>query len=466
MRRRSDLALALALALVGLASACKKKDDRPEDVPVPPRNAATLDVVNTELGTGLALRVGLAPTSVKWERVVSLDDERALLLGREGDLAYALRTSDRGRTWSSVSAQVKPWAAWAIASTGAVALVSGAAERAKAGAPNKPMPVGDVTWWYAAPGDRNLDGPRALLPGEGKLAGVALAAAVGAPAFAGEAMSLLADRGGKTPVLVHAAVTGAARLDAMDLDKQTFAPMPYGRPAKLLSVTKGAVELRSWPLPGDPLGAASAVPNLRAEATTLAQLTEGPSCEAGAFSYRRLAGPQPALLGVSGDLTLAYKLPASDVARLGCHMDAIVTETSVIDPADPEKKRKVPQLVRCEHDGKCSSPKAPPFAVWPEKHDREIWTVPTSRGLVAVMRARTSTRWGLYLGQSNDGGNTFELPRTIGEGADSRGELGFGALLRFQSRLVLLLSADVGATGRRGWYALASDDEGNNWGPP
>jgi len=466
MRRRSELAL--ALVTLGLASGCKKRDERPEEVPVPPRNAATLDVVNTELGTGLALRLGLAPTSVRWERVVVLDDERAVLLGRDNDVAYALRTNDRGRTWSSVSATVKSWASWGLASSGALALVSGAPERPKTAGPAVPKatPVTEVTWWYAAPGDKSLDGPRALLPGEGPLAGVTLPNAAGSPAFSEEGVSLLGGRSGKNAVLVNAKSLGSAAAPPNELDMQAFVPFPFGRPPKLLSVGKAGVELRSWPAPGEPLGVASAIPGLRPDATTLAQLSEGPSCEAGAFSYRRLAGAQPWVVGVSGERALAFKLPASEVARLSCAADAVVTETTVVDPSDPERKRRVPQLVRCGQDGRCSEPKAPPFAVWSEKHEREIWSVPTARGLVAVMRARTGTRWGLYLGQSNDGGTTFELPRTIGEGAESRSELAFGALLRFQSRLVLLLSADVGSTGRRGWYALASEDDGNNWGPP
>ena len=87
-------------------------------------------------------------------------------------------------------------------------------------------------------------------------------------------------------------------------------------------------------------------------------------------------------------------------------------------------------------------------------------------GVVAVMRATAGARWGLYLGQSSDAGENFELPRKIGEGATDRGYFELGALIRFDERILMLLSADVTGTTRRGWYVLASDDGGTHWGPP
>ncbi len=457
-------------------AACKSKQAEVEEVPVPARNTATLDVVNTEIGTGLALRVTLAPTSVRWEQSITLDDDRAVLLGREGDQVYALRTSDRGRTWTSVTTQVQPWAAWGTAANGALALVTGSSERPKAttsgasvGANPASRPLAaiiEATSFYASPNDKNLDGPRAFFPDEGEMKGVNVPAGLARPALLEEGISLLADRAG-TPTLLFAPLRGTQAQTPTPLEKRPgYVPVPYGRPPRLLSVDKGTVELRPWPAPGQAVASGSPIPGYRAESSATTQLSEGPSCEAGAFSFRRIQGPQPWLLGVSGDRAMAFRLPPSDVTRLGCALDAVVTETVTVDPSDVEKKRKVPQLVRCTLDGTCSEPKAPPFAVWSEKHEREIWSVPTSKGLVAVMRARSGSRWGLYLGQSNEAGTTFELPRTIGEGSDSRGQLDFGALLRFQNRIVLLISADVGSSGRRGWYALASDDEGNNWGPP
>jgi len=108
-----------------------------------------------------------------------------------------------------------------------------------------------------------------------------------------------------------------------------------------------------------------------------------------------------------------------------------------------------------------------PFRIWTQEHTREIVAVPTSQGVLAVMSARAGERrWGLYLAQSLDGGKTFELAQTIGEGTTDRGHFVLGALASLPKRTLLLISAEVTGTTRRGWYVLASDDGGENWGPP
>ncbi len=126
----------------------------------------------------------------------------------------------------------------------------------------------------------------------------------------------------------------------------------------------------------------------------------------------------------------------------------------------------MPQLLRCTFDGKCSVPQSQPFDIWPEKHDRSIVSTATKQGIVAIMKARSGARWGTYLGTSMDGGKTFDLPRVIGEGGTDRGFFEIGALIGFPDRVVILLSADVTGTRRRGWYVLASDDGGQSWNEP
>ena len=463
------------LLAAALAGGCKKKEEIVEEVPPPP-NRASLDVVNTQIGTGLGLKAGLAPSSIQLERVVVLDEDRAVLLGHDNDSAWALRTSDRGRTWTSLNAPAKQWTSWGVAQDGSLTLTTGSRERPKAGpakAPagpangaQKPEPIIDASVWFAGPDEKVINGPRTFFPDEGKLKGVTIAGGVAVPALIdGPTASLLVDRN-KAPAVVYASANGTTVPEPVALDKGNFVPIPYGRPPRLLSVKGANLDLYNWPKPGDTLGLGATLPNYRADNATLNVLSQGPSCEAGTFAFRRIPGSQPWAIAISGDRAAAIKLPQSDAPRLGCATDSVVVETTTLDPTDAEKKRKVPQLVRCTLDGKCSEPKAPPFAIWSEKHDRDIWAVPTSKGLVAVMRAKSGSRWAIYLGQSNDGGNTYELPRTIGEGKDDRGYLDVGAIIRFPQRLVLLLTADVGATGRRGWYALASDDDGNNWGPP
>ena len=82
-----------------------------------------------------------------------------------------------------------------------------------------------------------------------------------------------------------------------------------------------------------------------------------------------------------------------------------------------------------------------------------------------MLTARAGERWGLYLGQSPDGG-VWERARVIGEGTGDRGRIELGAMMSFGKRLVILLSAGVTGTSRRGWFLIASDDGGANWGVP
>ena len=82
------------------------------------------------------------------------------------------------------------------------------------------------------------------------------------------------------------------------------------------------------------------------------------------------------------------------------------------------------------------------------------------------MTSRANGRWGLYLAQGQGDANIFERPRPIGEGSGDRGRIELGALLSFGKRAVLLISADVTGTSRRGWFVMVSDDGGTTWEPP
>ncbi|MFH1604036.1 MAG: sialidase family protein, partial [Pseudomonadota bacterium] len=240
-----------------------------------------------------------------------------------------------------------------------------------------------------------------------------------------------------------------------------FVTAPYGRPPQLLSVAGSAIEMRPWPEPGDEVGPGSIIPGFTGSAGALEQLSAGPGCEAGPWSFQRVASsPNHAfVIGVSSSRALSFKLPAGNENRIGCGTGAIVVEVF-------DEKKKEPQLIRCTLDGKCAEPKSFPFAIWPEEHERTILTAATDKGVVATMSARTGTRWGAYLATSVDGGKTFDLPRVIGEGQTDRGYFEIVALVNFTNRVLVLLSADVTGTRRRGWYVLASDDGGENWGLP
>jgi hypothetical protein len=146
-------------------------------------------------------------------------------------------------------------------------------------------------------------------------------------------------------------------------------------------------------------------------------------------------------------------------APIGCADTKFVVEA-------PDADKQSITLLLCDLEGKCTTPSRPVFKPWIEKHEREIVAVPTSTGAAAVMSAQAGERWGLYYAQSTDGGKFYERARIIGEGTGARGRVDFGALVSFGKRTLLIVSADVTGTSRRGFYVLVSDDDGATWNPP
>jgi hypothetical protein len=167
------------------------------------------------------------------------------------------------------------------------------------------------------------------------------------------------------------------------------------------------------------------------------------------------------LLGISPAKTIALALPptTAKTTRVGCSNGKYVVQT-----ADP--KENAPTLSLCDFEGACVTPKKPPFRQWTEPHQEEIVTTPTAQGVAAVMTSRAGERWGLYFAQSVEGGADYEVSRVIGEGGGDRGRLDLGALISFGKRTLILLSADVTGTTRRGWYVIISDDGGLTWTSP
>ena len=212
----------------------------------------------------------------------------------------------------------------------------------------------------------------------------------------------------------------------------------------------------------DALGAPREIAGFRADPGALVALSEQPACETGALSYQLVSsGGRPFLIAVGPEKAAAVALPPTTVrtSPVGCFAERAVMLTQA--PNAP-----IESLALCGLDGKCIEPPAAPFRPWPVAHQRRIFPVVTAQGVVAVMRASVSDRWGLYVAQSLDGGKLYELPRVLGEGQGSRGRVDVHAVLSFGSRVLLLLSADVTGTSRRGFYTMVSDDGGTSWGPP
>lgn len=450
----------LALLLVA-STGCDgcKKDTEPEPLPAPPsQGGASQDLVNTRIGTGLGLGSSIAPTSTKWDRVFVVDDKTAVVVGRSLDESIALRTADGGRTWDALKTNPGKFASWGVGVDGSAALVGGETKKMQL-AKDQLAPVVDAKIWFAPEG-RSLSESAPLFPNDDKLKGVTIERGFAMPAvLSGELAAVVADQS-RSQMVVFGAPGGQPQPDPIAGDRSKIVMAPFGRPAQLLTEVGGTINVQPWPKPGEKLQTGTPIAGLGRVAGAYDQLSNGPSCEFQGWSFARIGNATNVwIVGVSESKSFAFKAPNTEATTIGCGADAVVLE--VVDP-----KKNEPQLLRCTFDGKCSTPESPPFEIWQEKHERSIVTTATSQGIVAIMKARSGARWGTYLGTSMDGGKTFDLPRGIGEGATDRGFFEIGALIGFKDRVVILLSADVTGTRRRGWYVIASEDGGQSWREP
>lgn len=453
----------MSLALMGGAVSCdrcKEEETEPETVATDSQGGATQDVVNTGIGAGLGLDAKLAPTSTTWDRVVVVDDRHAFLLGHTADQAIALRTADRGRTWVALKAVGDQWQAWGVTDDAAIVLTAGKRKKMTA-RPGKEPTIVDARAQFAAANDESLSAPTPLFPNDDALAAVAVDDGLTQPAALSEQLlGLIAERR-RRPIVLFGVPSAKQAPDPITLPPGRFIHAPYGRAAQLLSVNGTALNVRPWPKPGETLAPPNRIPGITVTRAMADQLDRGPGCEAGDMSFARLsAGPTRAwIVGVSPTRALAFQVPGGEVPTLGCHPEGIVVST-----LDPEKKE--PKLIRCSLDGKCADPQSNPFEIWPEEHERTMHFAVTAEGVVATMTAKTGNRHGAYLSTSTDGGVSYQLARIINEGQTDRGFIEVAALIPFPDRVVMLISADVTGTRRRGWYVVASDDNGEHWGPP
>jgi len=461
-----------ALAVMFAATGCDSCEKESESVaaPLPEPGSAASEVLATEIGNGIALHNSLAPTDAKWGKVFVYGDESAVIVGKTLNDAISLRTTDGGRTWSSLRAKAGQWTEWGVGADGSVILATGTRVKQKP-PPGRSAAVDNGSFWFAASSAKELRGPSQLFGAE-LHAGYQLSEGFSAPVVLNsQTGSLVIDRG-RSPMIAYGTPAGQKQHDLVSPPSGNVVRAPYGRPAQMLTVS-GGIEVRPWPKAGAKADIAVRIPNYSAGRNALNQLNRGPGCEFGNWSFQRVAdSPSSAhLIGVSDTRSFSIKLPKGDEQRIGCSDQAVVVET--VRPLEKKanvpgiaKPPPIPTLVRCSFDGKCAEPTGQPFELWNEKHERVIRAVPTATGLVAVMTARTPNRWGVYVGQSTNGGKSFELPRTVGEGTTDRGSYEVGAVVRLKKRVLILVSGDVGGTTRRGWFVLASDNDGNLWGPP
>jgi hypothetical protein len=466
--RKSAPVLLSALLVLGCG---KKKEEPATAVPAPPPGgAASGDELTTLLGQGRAIDERLAPTSAHWTRVIALDDKRALIAGDVVNEAVALLTEDGGATWRALKSESDGWSSWSVGADGSVVLGMGGRD----GAPTPTSAtLAAAKLSFAAFDAASLGVSTPLFPtASGPLVGVVQTESAVPAVLGADGAALIGGESARKAFVFYGGKPGAEAVAPLKLPAgEKFVPVPYGRPPELLSIKGRDVWERPFPAPGKPLDKPTKVP-LVATPTAFAELSTPPACETAGWSFQKVKQAKGfAVLGVSQAKTAVVLLPesAAPATRVGCGAGRVVVEAVAPKtgaPATWASQPDVPTLVSCDLAGKCQLPQNAPFRVWPETHKRDIAMVATEKGVIAVMTARAGERWGLYLAQGPGDAKLYERPRVIGEGQSDRGRLELGALVSLGKRTILLLSADVTGTSRRGWFVLVSDDGGTNWGPP
>ena len=420
---------------------------------------ATEDIVATGVGNGLGMRPGRPPSSTQWEHVFVLDAQRAILTGRALDKTYAIMTDDRGRSWKLLSAEAPHFAAWGADADAHVALVVGTTAKGNHpdGAP-RPVESGTIQFLTTV---RDMTEPSPYFgPDVEQSKDLSLPSGLGWPTVLRQELASMVLSQGRKAKLTYAVPAGAEQPKVKELPPGNWATAPYARPPQLIAVRGNQLAVYPWPLPDQELSKTARIVPGVAGANVAEELSRGSHCEQGPWSFHRVSqGRAATLVGLSDTEHHVFPLPPGSTEALGCSTDAISVE--VVDA-----KTKEPQIARCTLDGKCTIPKSPPFEIWEEGHEREIATTPTPMGAVAIMAASSGDRWGVYLAVSNDAMKTFNLPRGVGEGQGGRGRFEIGALFTMGDRIVLILSAEVTGSNRRGFYTLVSDDGGMHFGPP
>ncbi len=469
---RASLSAILTLGCLA-ATGCKGKEnkDAPLNAISLPGKASRNDI-GTKLGNGAVVDTGQTnvPTSVQWTRIYADKDKSRLVLGGsvQGE-AYALITTDKGKTWKAFTSKVDGNVAWSVGTDGyVVAAVSKRAIPEKPLPPGTQSPIDTLTFFFGAPDQPKLSTPaQALVPDPaGKEQKATIPRGNGMPALLpGGIASVIVETRPRSFVIayVSAAETAPATIPLPSNEVPVHAP--FGHPPQLLTTNGKQLLVRPWPQPNEKLAEPKAIDKITLTRTLESDLSEGPECEWGGWSFRRLGQEKvgTVVLGVSPEKTAVFALPPS-VANgfpIGCSPEKVAFE--YIDDED-----KLPRVASCTVDGACTKPRNRPFLKpWPEQTQRKLFLAPTPVGIAAIQQVRSRVKWTVDLSNSKDGGVTFVVPAPFGEG-EGNPEDGYdvGALGWLGERMLLLLSAKVDKSTKRSWYVLASDDNGDTWGMP
>ena len=458
----------LPLLVVLLSCSGKKEEPPPINPPSLPGNTSSSEI-GTKIGNGRVVNlVGVDVSSAtNWTRVYPLDRQRVVMAGDVGGEAFALVSNDRGVSWSAQQTKSDGITTWSVGADGT--LVMGIAKRQipkKAPPPGTILPIDTLTYVFAAPGQK-LSAPSPLLAPdpEGKKElpivprGNGMAAVLG-PSLA----SVVVETKPKTFAVAFGVGPNEDLPQMIDLPKDEVpVNASFGHPPALLTMNGKQLLKRPWPKPGETLAEAVPVDKVGITKTLVDELSQGPECEWGAWSFKRvMQRDRVYILGVSPEKTAFFEVPQTTVASspLACTADRIAVEA-----INPER---LPTIVTCALDGTCTLPENRPFLKpWPEQHERKLHTSLTQNGVIAVQGLKNKGKWSLFISESVDGGKLFNLQRTVGEGVgNSEDGYDVGSLISFGDRTVMLISAKISKTTRRSWFALASDDGGSTWSYP
>lgn len=481
MNFKQSAASSLLLLLVLGAGCQKKKEEKPIIPPPPPRGAASLDQLTTLLGQAKAIDTKLAPPSMKVEHVYVLDDKRAILAGGvAGGEAIALMTQDAGKSWTSYRTDQETWSTWAFGNeAGTFGLALGPKETLAESQPaaGKAPPVLPPYQFFFATLDAlsfgtatNVDQPPLPRKIDPKVPILRPRLAL----LTKDMASYISEPSAKKFVARYVVASGNDVPPEVVLPKlETFIPNPIGRPSRLISIKGRGIISRAWPEPDKPVVPEKEaeyinekIKELKTTPTLVRELSMPPACQTSTVELYRITQPPSKqnpvknyLLVVKPDGYALTPMPAAASAevRIGCANDKFVVEAM-----DGEELT----LLLCPFEGPCTKPERSVFKPWVEKHEREIVARPTATGAAAVISSQAGEKWGVFYAQSTDGGKFYERARVIGEGTGERGRIRFGAIVTMGKRTLLLLSADVTGTSRRGFYSIVSDDDGATWTPP
>jgi len=470
------------LLLAALCAGCpKKKEEQAPIAPPPPRGAASVDQLTIGLGVAKGLDGKLAPPSMQVEHVYVFDDKRAIFAGGvPGGEAIALMTLDAGKTWTSYRTEQETWATWAFGNEeGTFGLALGPKETLAESQPSagKTPPALPPFQFFFATLDALSFGTATNVEQPPLPRKIDPKVPILRPRLAllnKETASYIVESAPKKFVARYAMAVGADVPAEVVLPKlETFIPNPIGRPARLLSIKGRGIISRKWPEPDKPVVPEKdaeyineTLKDLKTTPTFVRELSLPPACFTQAIELYRITQPptkqkpgKDYLFVVKADGYSLTPMPAaaSPEVSIGCSNDKFVVEAADGDNVT---------LLLCSLDGACTTPERPVFKPWLEKHVRQIVARPTATGVAAVMSAQGGEKWGVYYAQSTDGGKFYERARVIGEGVGERGRVRFGALVALGKRTLLLVSADVTGTSRRGFYVIVSDDDGATWNPP